>query len=55
MSWRMKQFPQEGLFSNLLRAGNLTVEHIEKLARTLAAYYATGYASCVLAKRSSAG
>lgn len=38
---KMRQFPQDGLFSRMLARGRLGPEHIEALARTVAAYHAT--------------
>lgn len=42
---KMRQLPQDGLFSNLLASGQLGPELIQKLAGTIAAYHATAPAS----------
>ncbi len=36
---KMRQFPQEDLFSNLFKSGKLTLEHIEQLGKTVAQFH----------------
>ena len=36
---KMRQFPQENLFSNLLDSGKLTLEHMEELGKTVARFH----------------